>query len=252
MKADETKTEISIEVDGEGIHTSNVNSVSAYELAACYFRLLCNIGAMEEKEFQLCGVDTRNKCVALVAATKRSLANTARISAIKANRYVQGRETPSRGLGVDVKRLQKALRQFPAGNSIKTVIGKWSEVLTTEQKTDNFYFSESISLRVYLYRAGGLSPATATFRSYSENKSFAISLDTGILRDIRHYLSDELEITATVTRNSDGDIDGGTLDSFRPVQDVDSKSAWRNWYTQSGSQWDDIDDIEKELDRDDD
>jgi hypothetical protein len=75
-----------------------------------------------------------------------------------------------------------------------------------------------------------------------------VFLPTTLASDLAKYLYGKVDAVLRLRRNDDGTIESGVLESFTPLDD-ETVEAWRNWFRATGSEWDDIDNIERELGR---
>ena len=87
------------------------------------------------------------------------------------------------------------------------------------------------------------------FQSGSEDRPFTLAVDEDCIRSLAGYLDSELDIEAVVSRDEGGTIVDGTLIGFSPVIPGDTGAVWRAWHSSHASDWDEIEDVERELGR---
>ncbi len=106
--------------------------------------------------------------------------------------------------------------------------------------------SSIVVLRATPIKVGGRHPSIR-FSSDFEDKEFSLSIKEDNARKIGAFLYKEVEIEATVTRNTDGTIKEGELTSFTPVEEGNPIAAWENWYEKCGQHFSSIEEAQQAL-----
>ncbi len=63
------------------------------------------------------------------------------------------------------------------------------------------------------------------------------------------HLYEAIDIVAKVRRNPEDKIVGGLLTEWEPLEEGSGVEAWRDWFVRSCPEWEDVDDVERELGR---
>ena len=58
-----------------------------------------------------------------------------------------------------------------------------------------------------------------------------------------------MDIEASVARDLNGDIDSGEVTVIQELSEATPVEAWRAWYRGAAADWDNVGDIEAELER---
>lgn len=93
-----------------------------------------------------------------------------------------------------------------------------------------------ISARVRVIRAGGATPAIRVQHVLTDRR-FTLETSSHEARTLAHHLYQEIDIVADVSKQSDDRWTDGLLVRWHPLQDVDSATAWREWFAPHAEHW---------------
>jgi len=104
------------------------------------------------------------------------------------------------------------------------------------------------TIRATLVAIGGIGHPTARFVSKSEDRTFALRLEShATAQQLARFIYGELEIVAEVQRNEEGVILSGNLSEVREVLRGEAMAAWTEWYARAGFSSDEVEDLEAAL-----
>ncbi len=235
-----------LEIAGPRVTPKTVPTLEALELARSYLDLLKRIAdesSPVELRFEGIAVESGSAVLAFTASSPESARDAAR----QAGAYVRGGEMPPPGLVEPVRRVRAAVLHFPSDFTTSVRIAKWRRRLEVAEAPDEGLRASVVTLRAVAIRVGGARPAVR-FRSGSEENDFTLRVaDEDTARKFGGLLYREVEISATVFRDTEGEIVQGTVEQFEPVTDGDSVAAWREWYRANCREWPSVDDAERDL-----
>jgi hypothetical protein len=236
-----------LEVDGPGVSPETVDPVILLELAASFFRLV-EANAEEDlaESFSLRDLYVLDKCVCF-ASRPTSLAE-GKLFANAAAMQIAGSEPP-RGGADAAARARRIVGRLPFDQHVKVMAGGWERMIELPGSVEEPPMAERTSFRATPYRVGGKTRPTARFKARA-HQDFTLHGREDLLRALARQLYLEVEIVARIRRGNDGEIETGELLSFEAVEDVDPRTAWREWFRSVGGDlWDHVADIEAELAR---
>lgn len=235
-----------LEIAGPRVSPKTVPTLEALELARAYLDLLRRIAdesSPVELKFEGIAVETGS---AVLAFTTNS-PETAKDAAQQAGVYLRAGEMPPPGLVDPVRRVRAAVLKLPTEFTTSVRVGKWRRHLEVVETAHEGLRGAVVTLRAVPVRVGGARPAVR-FRSGSEENDFTLRVaDEDAARTFGGLLYREVEIVATVFRDSEGEIVQGTVDHFEAVADGDSVSAWRAWYRENCKEWPSLEDADEAL-----
>jgi hypothetical protein len=232
-----------------GVTPETVNTIALLRLASSYFEHLRRIGSSKDLELNFEGLTVKNKCVQIAA--KASHITAAKKAVEKQARILRLVEPAPPGTEGATESLRDQLRALQPGMHAKVVCGKWSRRLDPKSAEHVPWPRETTALRVVIVRVGGNQPSAA-FLSPSERNQFVLPVTQVQARQLGGRLYSEVDIEAEIERDSEGRISGGKLIDFAIIGDGDPAEEWRAWFAAAASGWDNVDDIEAELGRNDD
>jgi len=240
---------IALELDGDGVSPTSVDTVQFTRLAAAYFNLLDRIASQQGFSLKIEGIGIQDKCVALVGSA--SHADAAKEVTTVAASYINGSTSIPRGLRSDAEQLQQILRELPETQRVRVLVGNdWCQNLTQQSEEQSLPPLEWLALRVTLMRVGGATPAIRC-ASIFEEQQFTLTATRDLVQNLGPHVYKEIEIDACVQRDLDGRIREGAVVNFRLLDDEDATEAWKSWYAANASFWDEVSDIEVKLGRSD-
>jgi hypothetical protein len=264
------ENEIVVEVAGPQVTPATIEPVSFVSLAAVYLGLLQRLSRQQGSELVLEGLALRGERVAMVCRT--SQVPLARALTDRVRMFLQNPERVPYEVYQDMERLRAALLGLPEGSKASIYIGNnaWKVDFPAQERnsymTTNLHqfgtmrasegprtagsssAAEILCIRARPVLVGGSSPSVG-FESESEQHPFALAIEEELARQIAVYLYREVEIEAEAYRDESQRISGGKLLHFEVVDDADASEKWRSWYQEHASEWDDVNDIEADLDR---
>lgn len=243
----EFREHLLVEIDGEHVGPTTIDSRVALALASAYVDLLMKVADEEGLEFSLTGLQIIDKCAAV--AMKSSNYLLARSAAQDVAAMLHDPTNAPAGFGAYVERVDHALKELPEGQQAKVSVGDWQAPLKRYNERRKVPSESTTSLRVEVLKAGGAKPA-ARFNSASEDKPFTLSVSKEWAILLGKYLYGEVQITARIRRDEDGNIESGNVQEVAPVESDDPETAWREWFENQRAAWREVgDDIETELGR---
>jgi hypothetical protein len=142
-----------------------------------------------------------------------------------------------------------------AGRIANVIIGPWHRPLTPRAQTEPAIRSEAVSVRAEVLRVGSARPGvqpSVRLQSFSEPFPFTLKITTaGDTPKLGAELTREIDVVATVKRDAEGKIIGGTLDEWFVLEEGSGVDAWREWFRRSCPEWDRIEDAGTALERSD-
>jgi hypothetical protein len=246
MASMDSKDAILFEVDAPGVHPNNVRTSAFLEAAAAYFALLEQAAKAAGRDLRIFGVQVRDKCAAVEAQTT-SLDDA--IASAHDAQSILARDEPPYGYHTLVSRMRVAMLVLD-GHRARSHVGTSILDLPLSRNERSRAPFGTISLRAKLLRIGGAEPR-ARFSAIGEDE-FTLDLSgEQMAQRLAPNLYREADIVANVSRNEVGDIDGGRLIEFEPVEDLEpeqSSSRMRAWFATNSIDWD----LALELERGDD
>lgn len=241
-----TDDKLRLEIAGPRVSPKTVPTIEALELARAYLELLRRVADESSPiELKFEGIAVEKGSAVLAFATNS--VETARDAAQQAGVYLRSIEMPPPGLVDHVRRVRSAVLRFPKEFTTSVRVGKWRRHLEVVESAPEGLRGSVVTLRAVPVRVGGARPAVR-FRSGSEESDFTLRVaDEDTARTFGGLLYREVEIVATVFRDSEGEIVQGMIDQFEPMSDGDSVAAWRAWYQANCKDWPSLDDADLDL-----
>jgi hypothetical protein len=239
---------LSIEIHGSSISPSNFDVLSGLAYVHSYLELLAGVAQAKQETVNFKGLRLEPGSVAFKIDVDEPV--LAREITKEATEMVMGQRLPPRGLRARVRSVQQALSRIPAGNAAHVSVDSYSTQLSPIPDEASGPRVEFVELRVTVYRIGG-TPARVSVASEVDG-GFTLSIDQAEAEAIAKHLYHEVDLVARIERTDDGKIAEGKALKFFPVESVaEHKEAdvWRNWFATAASEWDEVEDIEVELDR---
>jgi hypothetical protein len=161
---------------------------------------------------------------------------------------VGGRVLAPHGLRTRVARVIDSIAKLPSGVIPVVKVGENKVVIGAPHHDKQARTVEEAELRVRVYRVGG-EPARLSAIADVDG-AFTASLTHELAEAIANHLYKEIDLVATIERAEDGKIVDAIVHQFHPVEEADSEAqVWRDWFAVAGAGWDDVEDIEAELER---
>lgn len=239
---------LSVEILGE-VSPENFDVLSGLAYVHSYLDLLSGMAQLRHEKVNFKGLRLVPGSVAFKIDVDEPI--LARQLAKETNEVLEGRRVVPRGLRGRVQSVRQALSRMPAGNTALVRVDDYSAKLTVSDRSESGLLYECVELRVSVYRVGGTPPRISLVSDV--DGGFTLSIDRDHAEKIAKFLYREVDIVAMVARAEDGTItDGKALQFFALDDDVpegEEAKFWRDWFAKVGSEWDEVDDIELELDR---
>ena len=237
--------EIELKIDAPGMTPENVDTAMVCRTAASFFELVQRFAkAPGDEPLAILGFE-------LGAGSVRAIARTpdparARRATRGVARALRGRRPAPVGGEGSLDSFGDFVRSRPAWKFSFSVGGGKSERLVavaTAPRTSR----ESTSFRATLVRVGGSDPK-AHFRAPTEPGEFGVGLGHDpkeAARNLGRHLYRDVDIDVEIVRDEAGRIIDGELLDFHPLEarsvDLD---PLREWFQQSTTEWDGVEDIE--------
>lgn len=240
---------LKLEIDGPGVHPQTVDPLVTLDLGRAYLRFLNKIADEAEVDLEFKGLGIEDKCAALVFHSNK-IAIAERV-ATDAHRMLSGTQLMPHRVEAAANEFRSAVRALPSGQSVAVLL-RSTRLPIPEQSTVRAQPLRSVTtLRAVLIAVGGKQP-TAKFTSKSEGtRPFTVRLaDIPTAQKLGAVLFQDMDVEVRVERDEEGLIVAGELVDFTPLTSSDPLASWRAWFKTAASEWDSIDDIDKELGRD--
>lgn len=233
---------ITVELVGPGMEKGTADPLVVLAFAAAYFKALARIAELRVgAKLELRGVDVQDKCIGVSSEGVAPQLRAAVKELDNALRDPFEREETVRALGRASRALPEQVRAsvIIAGLEVLEIVavGQYNESLT-----------EIVDFRAYVHRVGG-EPAAAEMLDSSDGTRVTLKGTKEQIKALSRHLYSIVDVTAEVETNQVTGKRSGKLIDFDPVPNVDPIAAWRKWFARNASEWNDIDDIESELDR---
>lgn len=239
---------MSVEIRGQDLDPAHFDVLSGLAYVNAYLELIVGLAEVNDERITFRGLRIEAGSVAFKVDVDQPA--VARGLAREAADLIEGRRLAPRGLRTRVRNVNHALAKLPAGCSAHVRVGQYAVALTPPADDADAPRIEAIQLRVMVYRVGGKPPRVSV--ASDVEGGFTLSLREPLAERIANHLYREVDLVAMVRRAEDGRIvDGEALD-FAAVEDSspgDEADAWRRWFAVAGANWDEVDDIELELER---
>lgn len=241
--------DVLIELDGPGVHPETVDTLMLLRLAEAYFRLLTKVSEAKKVGVSFAGLRIEDKCAAAVSRSSSAVA--ARLLTESAVRIVDGTELAPYGTEMAANDVRASLRGLPAGFEAKARAGSWERSLRLASERLQQFAWEEVEFRARVLAVGGVRPR-AQFESDAEPEaSFRLDVSEADAMELGKMLYGLVDIEARIVRDHKGEIEDGTVLAVHCLSDEDPKEAWRTWFARAGRHWSGVDDVLKELGRDD-
>jgi hypothetical protein len=225
-----------------------VDSAFLCRYAGALLKLLARVAKEDGSELTFTGLRLEEGCVrALVLPNDPDVAKAA---ADEAAPYVSGDAEPPPGIEADARAVSDILREkLSPGEISNIIVGPWKTDFKPRPQTARALISELISIRAGVIRVGGVKPAVR-FEAPSEESAFTLLLSNpDDAPALGALLYQPIDIVATVRRNEEDRVVGGTLDEWEALEPGSGVEAWREWFRRSAPEWEDVEDVNRELNR---
>jgi len=244
---------LNVVIDGPGVTVETVDPRVALQVALAYLALVEQIAKERGESLGFRGLAVVPGSCALKIHT--SDARTAARFSRTALAYARRSEPTSLETEPQAKKLREVLTELPQGYHVDVRILDLNDRLVAVPEPEPTAPFELTSLRATLQALGGIREGStkATFTSHSERRAFKLRATKEQIAKLGPHIYKEMDIEVLIARDVHGVIAEGELRRFDLVDmSLDDLEAWRDWYESSGgSAWDEVEDIEAELSRDD-
>lgn len=240
---------LKLEIDGPGVHPATVDPLVTMDLGRAYLRFLSKIADEAEVDLEFKGLGIEDKCAALVFHSDK-IAIAERV-ATDAHRMLAGAQLIPHRVEASADEFRAALRAVPSGQSVAVLLRNGRLPIPEQPNVRVQPLRSLTTLRAMLIAVGGKQP-TAKFTSRSEGtRPFTVRLpDIPTAQKLGALLFRDMDVEMRIERDPEGLIIGGELLDFTALTADDPLASWRTWFKTAASEWDTIDDIDKELGRD--
>jgi len=236
--------ELQGELGGEALSPKNFDVVGAMNYVSAFLDLSAALAEKHKEPLSFQGLSIEPGSVAFKIDVDQP--TTARRLASEAGEMVGGRVLPPHGLRTRVARVVDSLSKLAPGVTTVVKVGRHETVIAPPRFDNQTRAVEEAELRVRVYRVGG-DPARLAVISETDG-AFTASLSHELAEEIANHLYKDVDLLVIVERTDDGRIADATVRHFHPLEETrDEAAVWRQWFSVAGSHWDDIDNIEAEL-----
>lgn len=239
---------LSWKVRGADIEPARVDVVSTLGAATAYLELLRGVAALRREKLLITGLRIDDDILAIEFQVDEP--TVARAASRDAQEYLDGRRLAPRGIQSYIDEVRRALGRLPANQTVRVSVADFEAEVAPPGKEQHVALAEIVELRVVVTRVGG-HPARVAVVNDVEG-AFTLVLSQEQAAAIAHWLYREVDLSAEVSRDEDGKIVAGTMLEFFELEDAEGPveaDVWRQWFRAAGAGWDDVDDVERELDR---
>lgn len=235
-------------VEGEGVSPEAFDVVATLAFVSAFIQAMRATAAAGNQEFGLHSLAVIQGSTAFaMEAENRPLAE-AMLS--RTRLYIAGEAEPPHGAKGAVTELRKALELLPSGYRPFVEVKRKREPLPTTFGPARLHV-EVTNVRGMVVNAGGVNPPRIRMAVDGEGVISPRASQELAARAGKHLYR---SIDAVVTLERDGDkvLETSQVHDFDVVEDMapaDEIRRWRDWFKRAGSDWEGIDDIELELDR---
>ena len=247
MRCVHEKPQLELVLEGPEINPATADPLTTLDLARSYFDLLVNIAREHGTALELRGLKISRG--SMVVASRPDHPDVAVQVMTDASRYIGGALPPPPRLERRVEELRAKVTNLPLNVVATTRCGGTVRPLTPRVEEPLLPPREFVELRARLMGVGGQQPS-ARFASRSEDRPFSLRTDLNTAKKLGKLLYADVDLTAEVQRDEKGFIHSGVVHEFQAVDtDGDEFMVWREWFRKAGGDWNDIEDVEQELNR---
>lgn len=231
-------------MDGHGITPKSFDVLRTLEFVQSYLHLVEAIAEKDGLSLEMTGLEVRPGSVAFACMSAH--VEEVRGIATRANALIAGDEPSGRGLKVRVTNVRSAIRRLPVAYVPYVKAPTRLALPTTFEEKD--VHMEMTSLRGTVLITGGVEPKV---KLRTDIGTIPLRASQEDVETVARHLYGEIDASVEITRDSNGNVSGKLL-NFRPVCKLSSDEEfdrWREWFNHVGSDWNSVDDIERELDR---
>lgn len=239
---------LSWELQGAGVEPSHFDVLSTLGAATAYLALLHGVAQLRQEHLHFTGM--RIEAGSLVLAFQVDEPDVARAATRDAQDYLEGRRMAPRGLKTRISEVHRTLSRLPAAQRVRVSVADFETEVARQSQERLVPRIEFLELRVIVIRVGGHPPKVAVINDVEGALTLALSQEQA--EAMAHRLYREVDLSAEVSRDGDGKTIEGTVLELFELEDAEGQAeadAWRQWFSAAGAGWDDVDDIDAELDR---
>lgn len=241
--------ELSWEIRGAGVRPERFDVPAALGAATAYLALLQRVAEIRNERLCFTGMRIEPGSVAFKFQVDEPV--IARTVAKDAKEYLEGRRLPPRGVTTRVREVHSWVERLPEGYTAHVRVANFESEVARRGQNQMGPRAEWVELRIIVMRVGGKPPKLAAFNEVEGGFTCAISEEQQA-QAIARNLYREVDMSAEIVRDIDGKIVDGTLISFHEIDEIEGEAeadAWRAWFSEAGGDWDEVEDIEVELER---
>lgn len=239
---------LSWKVGGAGAEPARLNVLSTLGAATAYLELLQGVAGLRREKLLVTGLRIDNDI--LIFELQVDEPAVARAASSDAQEYLDGRRLAPRGIKSYIDEVHRTLGRLPSNQTVRVSVADFEAEVARHGTEQHVPRPEIIELRVVVIRVGGHPPRVAVVNDVEG--AFTLTLSQAQAASIAHWLYREIDLSAEVSRDEDGQIVEGTVLELFELDDAEGQveaDVWRRWFSDAGAGWDDVDDIELELDR---
>jgi hypothetical protein len=246
--ANEEDTELQIYLPIDSPET--IDSAFIFRLGAAYLELIAHVAREQGRELAFRGLRLGDGSTRAYVTPDDP--RTAQEAAEEAAPYVSGETEAPPSIEPYARRVSCILQDgLPPAVMADVIIGPWSRPLATRPPEDRSLSTDTLSVRAKVLRVGGIRPAVRV-ETTSEDGAFTLQITPPDAPKLGARLYQDIDLVATVRRDPEWKIVGGTLDSWEPLEEGSGVEAWREWFRRSCPEWEDVEDVNRALGRTDD
>ncbi len=239
---------IRLGVDGEGVTPESFDVVATLAFISAFVETMRAAAATEKMEFGLHSLAILPGSAAFAMHAENQPLAEAMLS--RTRLYIVGDAEPPHGAKGALTALRKTLETLPAGYEPYVEVRRKREALPTAFGPAGLRV-EVTNVRGIVVNAGGLNPPRIRLAVDGEGVITPRTSQELATRAGKHLYR---PVDAVVTLERDGVkvLETSWVHDFDVVEDMapaDEIKRWKDWFARVGGDWEDIDDIEQELER---
>lgn len=246
--APEKEDAIRIGVEGENISPKSFDVVATLAFVNAFVATMRAAAEVENHELGLHSLVVRKGSAAFeMQAQNQPLADAL---LARTHCYLVGKSEPPRGTRGKVVELRQALEGLPSGHQPFVEAKKKRNVLPTSFADDEIHV-EITTVRGIVVRAGGFNPARIHIRM-DDDTTINPRAPRNLVEKAGKNLYSWVDAVLTLERRGDKVLESSAVHDFDVIQEMsadDEIRRWKDWFSKVGGDWDDVEDIELELER---
>lgn len=244
---------LQVAIVGPDVTLETVNPLEALEMGRAYFSLLSEVAVFYGYPVDMHGLRLVHGSAAFETTIEDVQAG--RLANDRCIALVNGIERPPRELRRATDAAREALKKLPVSHGAQVfAFGQPPAALTPFAEETSGRPEGITTLRCAVIVVGGRKPMVRLASKFErDGELFSLSVTENQAQLLApHLYQGWIDVTFRYRRDADGRIESGVLMGFDGVAVADDAlRVWRAWFQATSPEWNDVDDIHRELGRDD-